>query len=293
MDNGLSEDFPAGTRNDKEIIADILAEEERDVDVVNKMYGILYEASLADEVTMDTDLIDECVKAIDLIEGREEHLDHEKIMALRYKVDRQYEEWQKVQRRHSLKKLFVHSAAGLILFFFMSSAVANALGYNPIELIVDWSKDTFHLSSPNNYNEQDYNNLAERKIHTSIDDALQGLAVTPLLPGWLPDGFVFAYAEEFTCLGDTKIVLCYENNAHKNIIFDIEIHGTQMSVDTFYEKDENELVIYEKNNIPHYIFHNLDQIQAVWVNANIVYNISGDISVDEMKKIIDSMNGGT
>ncbi len=291
--NGLTEDFPASTRNDKEIITDILAEGERDADVVNKMYGILYEASLADEVTMDTDLIDECVKAIDLIEGREENLEQEKIMAMRHKVDLQYKDWLKVQRQRSLKKLFVQSAAGLILFFFMSSAVANALGYNPIELMVDWGRDTFHLSTFDHSQEQYSNNLAEQKIHSSIDDALQGAAVKPLLPGWVPDGFAFTYAEEFTCLGDTKIVLYYENSAHKNIIFDFEIYESQMLVDTFYEKDDNEVEVYDKNSIPHYIFQNLNQMQAVWVNANIVYNVTGDVSADEMKKIIGSMNGGT
>ncbi len=33
------------------------------------MYGILFEASSADDTIMDTDLIDECVKAIALIEA--------------------------------------------------------------------------------------------------------------------------------------------------------------------------------------------------------------------------------
>ena len=293
MENDSTGHFPTNAKNDKEIIKEILTEKERDADVVHKMYGLLYEASLADEVTMDSDLIDECVKAIDLIEGREEHLDHEKITAMRHKVDRQYMDWLKVQRQRRLKKLFVQSAAGLILFFFMSSTVAIALGYNPIEIIVDWGKDTFHLSSPNYSNEENFNNLAERKIYGSIDDALHGVAVKPLLPGWIPDGFAFTYAEKFNCLDDTKIVLCYENSAHKNVIFDFEIYETHMSIDTFFEKDENAVEVYDKNNISHYIFQNLDQVQAVWVRANIVYNISGDISVDEVKKIIDSMNGGT
>ncbi|NLN49445.1 MAG: DUF4367 domain-containing protein [Clostridiales bacterium] len=293
MENDSTGHFPTNTRNDKEIIKEIVTEKERDADASNKMYGILYEASLADEVTMDTDLIDECVKAIDLIEGREEHLDQEKITAMRQKVDKQYKDWLKVQRQRSLRKLLVQSAAGLILFFFMSSAIAIALGYNPIEVIIDWGKDTFHLSFPNHSNEENFNNLAERKIYGSIGDALHGVAVKPLLPGWVPDGFAFTYAEKFTSLDDTKIVLCYENSAHKNIIFDFEIYETHVSIDTFFEKDDNVVEVYDKNNIPHYIFQNLDQVQAVWVSANIVYNINGDISADEVKKIIDSMNGGT
>jgi hypothetical protein len=294
MDKKSTEPFPPPASSDKKIIREILAEKERDADVADKMYGILYEASLADEATMDTDLIDECVKAIDLIEGHEGRLDQERIKAMRQKVDQKYKDWLKVQRKRKLKKLLVQSAAGLILVFFMSSAVASALGYNLIQIVADWGKDTFHLSAPNQSNGQDgNNNVADRKIYGSIDDVLQDVAVKPLLPGWVPDGFTFTYAEKFTCLGNTKIVLYYENSAHKNIIFDFEIYEAQMSVDTFYEKDDNEVEVYDKNNIPHYIFQNLDQMQAVWVNANIVYNVTGDVSADEMKKIIGSMSGGT
>ena len=294
MDKKSTEPFPPPASSDKKIIQEILAEKERDVNVADKMYGILYEASLADEETMDTDLIDECVKAIDLIEGHEGHLEQERIKAMRQKVDQKYKDWLKIQRKRRLKKVFVQSAAGLILVFFMSSAVASALGYNLLQIVADWGKDTFHLSAPNQSDGQDgNNNVADRKIYGSIDDALQGVTVKPLLPGWVPDGFAFTYAEKFTCLGDTKIVLYYGNSAHKNIIFDFEIYEAQMSVDTFYEKDDNEVEVYDKNNIPHYIFQNLDQMQAVWVNANIIYNATGDVSADEMKKIIGSMNGGT
>jgi hypothetical protein len=129
---------------------------------------------------MDTDLIDECVKAIDLIEGHEGRLDQERIKAMRQKVDQKYKDWLKVQRKRKLKKLLVQSAAGLILVFFMSSAVASALGYNLIQIVADWGKDTFHLSAPNQSNGQDgNNNVADRKIYGSIDDVLQDVAVKP------------------------------------------------------------------------------------------------------------------
>lgn len=45
---------------------------------------------------MDTDLIDECVKTIDLIEGNEEHIPDEKIKAMRQNVDQKYKDWQSV-----------------------------------------------------------------------------------------------------------------------------------------------------------------------------------------------------
>ena len=292
MDKRSTEPIPPNTNSDKEIIQEILSERERDADVKDRMYAILYEASSAHEATMDTDLIDECVKALDLLEGREEHLDPEKIKAMRHQVGQKYEEWLKVQRKRRLKKLLVQSAAGLILVFFMSSAVAGAMGHNPIQIVADWGKNTFHLSAQNQSNGQNGGtNIADRTIYGSVDEVLQDVAAKPLLPGWVPDGFDFKYAERFSRLDNTNVVLYYENDANKAIIFDCGIYTDQASADISFEKDDNPVEVYEKNNVQHYIFQNFNQVQAVWIRANVIYNVSGDVSADEMKKMIDSMNG--
>lgn len=83
------------TISHKNIIKRILWEKENDVAVKDKMDRILYEASLADEVNMDTDLIDECVKTIGLLEGDEQHLPEEKIQAMKKNIDRKYKDWLK------------------------------------------------------------------------------------------------------------------------------------------------------------------------------------------------------
>ena len=290
MDKRSTEPIPPNTNSDKEIFKKILSEKERDADVRDRMYAILYEASSADEATMDTDLIDECVGTLDLIEGHEEHLDPEKIKAMRHKVDQKYEDWLKVQRKRRLKKLLAQSAA----VFFMSSAVAGAMGYNLIQIVADWGKETFHLSAQNQPNVQDNDrNIADKKNYGNIEEVLQDIAAKPLLPGWVPDGFAFKYAEKFVRLDNTNVVLYYENSAHKTIVFDFEIYTDQASADASFEKDDNIVEVYEKNNIPHYIFQNIDRVQAVWISSNVIYNVSGDVSADEMKKIIDSMNGGS
>ncbi|SFH31492.1 protein of unknown function [Desulfotomaculum arcticum] len=294
MDKRSTEPIPPNTNSDKEIFKKILSEKECDANVKDRMYAILYEASSADEATMDTDLIDECVKAIDLIEGHTEHLDPEKMKAMRQKVDQKYENWLKVQRKRRLKKLLAQSAAGFILVFFMSSAVASALGYNLVQTVVDWGKETFYLSAENESNGLNGNaNIADRKIYGSIDEVLQDMPAKPLLPQWVPGGFVFKYAEKFVRLDNTNVMLYYENSAHKTIAFDFEIYTDQASADASFEKDDKMVEVYEKNNIPHYIFQNIDRVQAVWTSSNVIYNLSGDVSTDEMKKIIDSMNGGS
>lgn len=298
MDKRSTEPIPPDTNSDKEIIQEILAEKERDADVKDRMYAILYEASSADEATMDTDLIDECVKALDRIEGRAEHLDPGKIKAMRHKVDQKYEDWLKVQRKRRLKKRLVQSAAGLILVFFMSSAVAGAMGYNFIEIVADWGKDTFHLSAQNQSDGQNGGaNIADKKIYSSVDEVFQDVAAKPLLPGWLPDGFAFKYAEKFNRSDNTNVVFYYEDGVNKAVIFEFIIYTDQavadmsFAKDHSFEKDDTTVEVYEKNNVPHYIFQNINRVQAVWVINNVIYNVSGDVSADEMKKMIDSMNG--
>ncbi|MDD2246577.1 MAG: DUF4367 domain-containing protein [Proteiniphilum sp.] len=300
MDQKSKKSFPPNTSSDKEIIKKILSEKESDTGVKDRMYAILYEASSADEVTMDTDLIDECVKAIDLIEGNEEHLSQEEIQTMRRKVDQRYKDWLNIQRKSRLKKLFVQSAAGLILVFFLSSAVASAFGYNLIQIVVGWGKETFDLSAQNQSNVQnDTHNMADKKTYGSIGEVMKDISSKPLLPGWLPDGFAFKYAEKFVRSDNTNVLLYYEDSANKAIVFDFSIYTDKAAADMSFakdysfEKDNNIVEVYEKNNLRHYIFQNIDRVQAVWNNLNVIYNVSGDVSADEMKKVIDSMNGGS
>lgn len=93
MEQKSNKSYPINSDNDKEIIKRILSEKESDALVKDKLYRILYEASSTDDVNMDTDLIDECVKTIDLIEGTEEHNFEEKMKNMRNNTEQKYKKW--------------------------------------------------------------------------------------------------------------------------------------------------------------------------------------------------------
>ncbi len=242
------------TVSDIEIIKKIVSEKENDELVKEKLYRILYEASSADEINMDTDLIDECVKAIDLIEGNEEHIPEEKIKAMRQNVDRQYREWRNSQRKIVTRKRIVQIAACFILIFFMSSVVADAIGYNLIQSMVKWGKDTFNLSSPNQPSEQNSNpNISQRETYNSVEEAMKDIPSKPLLPKWVPDRFTFKYAEKYVRTENTKILLYYQDGNNKSLVFDFTIYheAYNATTDINFEKDENLVKAFEKNNIKH------------------------------------------
>lgn len=278
--------------SNKDIISKILSEKESDAQALEKMYKILEEASAADDLTMDTDLIDECIKTIGLLEGSQERVTQEKLQKMKQEVKLKYKDSKENSHSRIAGRIFVRVAACLILAFSVTVAVANAFGFNPIKMIISWKDDTLNLSSRSEIsNGQDVNN----STFIRMEDAFEDIKPSPMVPNWIPEGFSFKYAEKFARNDNINLLLYYEADSDKIIIFDFIIYNStdkNTEDEASFEKDSNEVEVYEKNSIKHYIFSNIEQTQAVWTKLNVTYNISGDISSDEMKKIIDNMYGG-
>lgn len=300
MDDRWNNPLPPQQRSDAEIIKEILSEKESDSALKDKMYRIIHEASFADEENMDTDLINECIETISLIDGDKEQISDEKIKAMRHNIDAQYNKWQQgeLKGRFSVKKA-AFIAATFIFVFTVSFSIANAFRYNIIQMLVHWGGETFNLSISSQPKYQDDNEskteiINNNEVFESPEEAIKGIHPVPMLPVWVPEGFTFKYAEKVVRASNTIIILYYTDSENGTVIFDMTVYNAnnQVNSNSSFEKDESELQIYEKNDIKHYIFQNINQIQAVWSNSNIVYNISGDVSVEEMKKIINSMYGG-
>ena len=58
-----------------------------------------------------------------------------------------------------------------------------------------------------------------------------------------------------------------------------------------YEKDNIDVNEYIINDIEHYIISNLDKNIIIWQNENIEGAITGNFSLNEAEKIIDSIYG--
>jgi len=278
----------------KDIISKILSERESDKQALEKMYKILNEASEADELTMDTDLIDECIKTIEILEGNKEYVSQEKLLEMKQSVKLKYINPGDKNYKQNYKKKFLRIVACLVLFFSATVAVANAFGFNPVKMIVSWKEDTFNISSQNG-SDIIQNDIALSGVSfDKLEDAILDIKPAPMLPVWIPEGFTFKYAEKYERNSSIDLLLYYEDN-NKNIIFDFTIYkNTDINAENeaYFEKDSSDVEIYEKNGVNHYIFSNINQIQAVWTKLNVIYNVSGDISSDEVKKIIDTMYGG-
>jgi hypothetical protein len=291
MKDNYSENLKATC--DAKIIKHILTERLDNAVIKEKMYRILYEASMSDDVNMDTDLIDECIQTLDIIDGNESYLTEEEKLIFLQGLDEKYRHYRKMQRKGKIRKVVGQISACFLTIFIMSSVVANAFGYNLMQKMLSWGKETLNLLIREQSDVEAGHNISYKIVDSNVENILRDIEPKPLLPQWLPDGFIYQDSERVERQSNTNIILYYEDAKNRVIILDYVLYNSNRQIKEFaFEKDENKVEIYEKSNIKHYIFRNLDQVQVIWDDINGAYNIHGDISVEDMKKIINSIYGG-
>ena len=124
-------------------------------------------------------------------------------------------------------------------------------------------------------------------IAVDIPSALKQLGIEdPLFPTWLPDGFILL---EQQIRLEEPITLCAAYVLQdRAIIINIRyVSDVIPSLST--EKDNLDPIFYTVDNKEHLIFTNKNQTVASWKSEDCVVTISGDISIDDMKAIIDSI----
>ena len=127
------------------------------------------------------------------------------------------------------------------------------------------------------------------ELHDSsqILAALEQLGIDePLYPTWFPEGFT----REFFVIEMDPIFL-HEGYSDGERYLSITIEPTEMTNILVYQKDDKPLVEYTKNDITHYIFSDIDQITATWQTNNYSVCVVGNVSLDTIERIIDSIYG--
>ena len=56
-----------------------------------------------------------------------------------------------------------------------------------------------------------------------------------------------------------------------------------------YQKDASLKLTYSAGGIDHYIMENYDNLSVSWVNGTVEGHIQGDLTLEEMKAMLDSI----
>ena len=187
-----------------------------------------------------------------------------------------------------LRRLIACAAA--IILVLCIPLTTNAFGWEDVwNLIAQWGKETFAFSiKENSYNNEpglDYDGK-----YTSLQDLLKRNKIdSDIVPAWIPDGFVLTKCEK-DVTPTQEIYRAYYTNDGKNLMFLVQSY---ISSDPYSVEIEDDVIeIYEVSGVKYYIFSNVSQVRFVWTVDSYECNVSGDISIDDAKKMIDSIGKG-
>lgn len=186
---------------------------------------------------------------------------------------------------HRLRKILRVglTAAAIAACLFGTMVVAQAAGIDVFGAIGRWTEETFHFSSPAAA-------ARNQSYFEAIDQALNSCGIEEdLAPTWFPDGFemeepTISHTAAWDCINTTfsnhELFFC--------IIITNYFDEHSLSFVTF-EKDNTPVEEYTSMGKSFYIFSNLDSTTATCANGCLLIEISGDLSVKQIKSIIDSI----
>lgn len=200
-----------------------------------------------------------------------------------------------VHRRRWRTSLVAAIVAVVMMFF--SMVTAQALGVDIFGAIARWTADTFNFSiasHPSN-NQDNMPIPATDGEFATLQDALDAYGISELVaPQWYPAGLETVKLTATPRNTGITIQGVYDTK-ETSITISIRQYATaqdaQIGIGTF-EKDADTVTQYECNNITHYILSNNSNYIATWANDTLVCSISGNLTVDELKQIINSIYKG-
>lgn len=181
------------------------------------------------------------------------------------------------------------AAAAVVALLVCVPVTANAFSWEDLwNIVAHWAKETFsfvngdsaEVTEPDTEYSNEVASLRELLIKAEIDPVL--------VPTWIPEGFVLEGIER-DATPVQEILWAFYLNENKRLTIRVQ---TFLSGE--YQKIEIEGVseIYTVSEIEYYIFENTDQMQIIWLNNLYECHIAGDISIDEAKRMIDSIGKG-
>lgn len=180
-------------------------------------------------------------------------------------------------------RAFAAVAAVFIVVIF-GSVTAKAFGFDVWKAVIQWTQETFHFSTSGNPNSD--NNLP----YASLQEALEtGKITTSLAPTWFPDGYELV---DITIMQNPAQKIYRAKYINKEQTLKITVQQYLTTNPIYVEQSDGLVEEYVVSGIAYYIFANHDNVKAVWIVDSYECYISGDVTIDELKQMIDSIVKG-
>lgn len=188
------------------------------------------------------------------------------------------------------KRGLVAAVAAVFILVLGNSITASALGFDLFAIIAKWTQETFHFGYTGQTTDPSEPQSIESSKYNGLQDALDSYNITlNLAPSWFPENYEESDIKTVETPAQRQFVARYKDgdNEIKIRIADyLNLQPEQI------EQSNSVLEIYECAGIDYYIFNDNGQLRAAWVNGSFECYITGPISIEELKEIIDSIEKG-
>ena len=165
---------------------------------------------------------------------------------------------------------------------------AQASGVDVFGTLGRWTNDTFRFISRYTVGEPDDGMSPEYR--DIVRSTLAGWGAEDLFPTWSPEGFE---ASEPRISNDNKSDSLYIDFNGNKKFYSVEITCFYNSANLpgTFEKDSGVVEEFMSNGRLYYIFSNVDTYTATWFDGNFMITITGNLTIDEIKSILNSIGG--
>ena len=194
------------------------------------------------------------------------------------------------RQKRFLRKFLPVAVAALVALSTM--AAAQAFGFDIFGALARWTDETFHFIAGTEASAMGVVDPASDALRQSVQDALDRAGIDLPAPSWYPEGTVLARDIEVIKDKDSAMVLCdllYVDGSFNIVV--LQQYTADNILENSYEKSFSEVEEYSSNGRLFYIMSNWGRRRAVSLDLPLVLSINGNLSMEDIKHIIDSMEG--
>ena len=190
------------------------------------------------------------------------------------------------KKSHTLRLLLI-----AVIMIALLGGTASGFG-RVFQAVVNWTAETFGFEAP--YGEKaSADAFAQEDPYADLRSAVATYTILPVIPKWAPEGTTRATEAgvQTTERRGSVIISGFYQIEARQFIVRIRVYN-ELSTDYTgsYQWDAKQTVLsYNVGGLNHDIICNNQKNSVAWTNENVECMIQGDLSVEELETMIDSI----
>lgn len=185
---------------------------------------------------------------------------------------------------------FASVAAVAAVICVVVMAIPRTVGAESLfDVLFRWTGSVFEFFTP----EQNATNPPVEYLFETENPGLQqlydevtGLGITdPVVPMWLPEGFVLSEQKNTPTRGGNKVFVKFKNGSDGVAI----TYRISTDITASFEKEESAVEVFESGDVSHFIMDNDENLSATWTVDGVECSILTDIDREDVYNMIKSI----